>query len=710
MNSNLRMFFTKQTYLFAIFLSVISCSKENNDPIPEPEPEEPVGVVVEGCDSFTEALPSLNTATIDFECNGNPFSEEGALSDDNLTGTWGRFGGAAGTAFLKLGYANNPNPGDVNSSSKVLSISEDANIEPWAGFFFNLNEKITFPAGQEAISIDVHSAAPGQSVLLKIEDSSNSDNFKEVIIVTTASGAWEKLVYNFSAEDNNKYDRIVIIAASTTTNSTATTHYIDNIAFSTPVVVEEPDSPTSAPTAPTLDAADVMSVFSDSYTDVAGTDFNPNWGQSTQVSNLDLDGNSVIKYANLNYQGTAFASPLNVSGYTSIHVDYWTSDSTALNFFLISSGEGKEKAKALDVSNLGQWNSVDIALTDFSDVVDLSDVIQFKVDGNGTVFFDNIYFHGEAPVNTAPTTAPTAPTAAAANVISIFSDSYTDVEGTDFNPNWGQSTQVSSLDLDGNSVMKYSNLNYQGTAFASPLNVIDYESIHIDYYTPDATTLNFFLISSGEGKEKAKALDVSNLGQWNSIDIPLTDFSDVVDLADVIQFKVDGNGTVFFDNIYFKKAVATTPATGPTLPSAASEDVISIFSDSYTDVEGTDFNPNWGQSTQVSNLDLDGNSVMKYTNLNYQGTAFSSPLNVSGYTSIHLDYWTSDSTALNFFLISSGEGKEKAKALDVSNLGQWNSIDIPLTDFSDVVDLADVIQFKVDGNGTVFFDNIYFKK
>ena len=534
-------------------LTFTACSTDNdNEPIMEPDPEE-VGIVVEGCDSFTEALPSLNTATIDFECNGNPFSEEGALSDANLSGTWGRFGGAAGTAFLKLGYANNPNPGDVNSSSKVLSISEDANIEPWAGFFFNLNEKIIFPAGQEAISIDVHSAAPGQSVLLKIEDSSNSDNFKEATIVTTASGAWEKLVFNFSAEDSNKYDRIVIIAAITTTNSAATIHYIDNIAFSTPVVVEEPDSPTSTAAAPTQDAAGVMSIFSDSYTDVEGTDFNPNWGQSTQVSNLDLDGNSVMKYAGLNYQGTAFASALNVSGYTSIHVDYWTSDSTALNFFLISSGEGKEKAKALDVSNLGQWNSIDIPLTDFSDVVDLADVIQFKVDGNGTVFFDNIYFHGEVPVNSTPATGPTAPTAAAANVISIFSDSYTDVEGTDFNPNWGQSTQVSNLDLDGNSVMKYAGLNYQGTAFASALNVSGYTSIHVDYWTSDSTALNFFLISSGEGKEKAKALDVSNLGQWNSIDIPLTDFSDVVDLTDVIQFKVDGNGTIFFDNFYFKK-------------------------------------------------------------------------------------------------------------------------------------------------------------
>ena len=543
------MFFTKQTYLFAIFLSVISCSKENNDVIPDPDPD-PDGVVVEGCDSFTEALPSLNTATIDFECNGNPFSEEGALSDDNLTGTWGRFGGAAGTAFLKLGYANNPNPGDVNSSSKVLSISEDANIEPWAGFFFNLNEKITFPAGQEAISIDVHSAAPGQSVLLKIEDSSNSDNFKEVIIVTTASGAWEKLVYNFSAEDNNKYDRIVIIAASTTTNSTATTHYIDNIAFSTPVVVEEPDSPTSAPTAPTLDAADVMSVFSDSYTDVAGTDFNPNWGQSTQVSNLDLDGNSVIKYANLNYQGTAFASPLNVSGYTSIHVDYWTSDSTALNFFLISSGEGKEKAKALDVSNLGQWNSVDIALTDFSDVVDLSDVIQFKVDGNGTVFFDNIYFHGETPVASSPAAGPEAPTAAAEDVLSIFSDSYTDVEGTNFNPDWGQSTQVTTEVLADNSVLKYTNLNYQGTEFTAQ-DVSAYSSIHIDYWSADQTTVDFFLISNEPTTEVKKTIAITP-GEWNSIDIPLSEFSPV-ELNKVFQFKIVGAGTIFFDNFYFKK-------------------------------------------------------------------------------------------------------------------------------------------------------------
>ena len=532
-------------------LTFTACStdNDNDEPIIDAEPE-PVGVVVEGCDSFTEALPSLNTATIDFECNGNPFSEEGSLSDANLNGTWGRFGGAAGVEYLELDYVDNPNPGTVNSSSKVLKIEEDAGIEPWAGFFFNLNEKIVFPAGQEAISIDVHSAAPGQNVLLKIEDSSNSDNFKEATVTTTATGAWEKLVYNFSAEDSNKYDRIVIIAAINITNSAETTYYIDNIAFSTPVAVEEVSSPTAAPTAPSLDAADVMSVFSDSYTDVAGTDFNPNWGQSTQVSTEDLGGNSVLKYASLNYQGTAFASALDVSGYTSIHLDYWTSDSTALNFFLISSGEGKEKAKALDVSSLGEWKSVDIALTDFSDVVDLADVIQFKVDGNGTVFFDNIYFHGETPVASSPAAGPEAPTASAEDVLSIFSDSYTDVEGTNFNPDWGQSTQVTTEVLADNSVLKYTNLNYQGTEFTAQ-DVSTYSSIHIDYWSADQTTVDFFLISNEPTTEVKKTIAITP-GEWNSIDIPLSEFSPV-ELNKVFQFKIVGAGTIFFDNFYFKK-------------------------------------------------------------------------------------------------------------------------------------------------------------
>ena len=84
----------------------------------------------------------------------------------------------------------------------------------------------------------------------------------------------------------------------------------------------------------------------------------------------------------------------------------------------------------------------------------------------------------------------------------------------------------------------------------------------------------------------------------------------------------------------------------------------------------------------------------------------SSSLDVSGMTMIHLDYWTPDSSALNLSLISTGP-VETPYAIEVT-AGQWVSVDIPLTEFSGVVDLTDVIQLKFDGNGTIFLVNIYF--
>ena len=54
-------------------------------------------------------------------------------------------------------------------------------------------------------------------------------------------------------------------------------------------------------------------------------------------------------------------------------------------------------------------------------------------------------------------------------------------------------------------------------------------------------------------------------------------------------------------------------------PAKNDEDVISIFSDAYTDIAGTDFNPNWSQSTIYNAFDLNGDAILQYSNLNYQG-------------------------------------------------------------------------------------------
>ena len=468
-----------------------------------------------------------------------------------------------------------------------------------------------------------------------------------------------------------------------------------------------PTEPAAAAPTPTEPEANVISLFSDAYTDIAGVDLNPSWGQATVVTVEDIAGSNTLKYAGLDYQGTDFAgNPQDVSGMDSLHLDFWTADSTALNVYLISSG-GVETAFALSITP-NTWVSTDILLTEFAGV-DLTDVIQLKFDGNGTIFLDNLYFVGSGGgTPTAPAMAAPAPTEAAANVISLFSDAYVDIAGIDYNPNWGQATVVTQVDIAGDNTLKYEGLDYQGTDFSgNPQDVSGMASLHLDFWTADSTALNVSLISSGPA-ETAFALTVMP-NTWVSVDIPLTAFAGV-DLTDVIQLKFDGNGTVFLDNLYFTNGggqPATEPVVAAPTPTAAPADVISLFSDAYTDITGIDYNPNWGQATVTTQVDIAGNNTLKYAGLDYQGTDFSgNPQDVSGMGTLHLDFWTADSTALNVFLISSGP-TEVAFALTVTP-NTWVSVDVPLTEFAGV-NLADVIQLKFDGNGTIFLDNLYFE-
>jgi len=92
----------------------------------------------------------------------------------------------------------------------------------------------------------------------------------------------------------------------------------------------------AAPAPPVRAASDVISIFSGAYTNVAGTDFNPNWGQSTISTIVDIAGNPTIKYSNLNYQGTQFGSTVNASTFTFLHIDLWTLDATSVSVFPIS--------------------------------------------------------------------------------------------------------------------------------------------------------------------------------------------------------------------------------------------------------------------------------------------------------------------------------------------------------------------------------------
>ena len=400
-------------------------------------------------------------------------------------------------------------------------------------------------------------------------------------------------------------------------------------------------NPATGSSVPTSLSADVLSVYSDTYTSNA-TNLNPSWGQATVMTEIDIDGNKAMKYANLNYQGIEYTSS-DVSAMEYVHLDYYTADATAFQFFLIAGGENAYDVAATDGITTGEWVSIDIPLSFFSDAGrDLTAAIQFKIVGNNNLFLDNLYFwkepaatgtdtslsdltvdgttitgfssssssysielpagtvsvptlvatttDGDATsvitnatslpgdstilvtaqdgtttntvtvsfsIDPTPTAAALVPTSLPADVISVYSDTYTS-NATNLNPGWGQATVMTEIDIDGNKAMKYANLNYQGLEYASS-DVSEMGYLHLDYYTADATAFQFFLIAGGENAYDVAATDGITTGEWVSIDIPLSFFSDAGrDLTAAIQFKIVGNNNLFLDNLYFWKEPAAT--------------------------------------------------------------------------------------------------------------------------------------------------------
>lgn len=397
--------------IFSFFTVILSCGKDEVEEAPTitvetPEPETPSDSGTDTSSDFVEGIdPDLNEGTITFEEYGPSFSLENAQAADRLEGNWGYFGGA-NDQNLTVAYAENPGTNSVNNSARVIQVTEPVGVQSWAGFYFMLEEKINFPAGKEAISVQFYSPGPDHVVLLKLEDElanetegkkSTGDLFAE----TTGTG-WETLVFNIPDLEGRDgfYNTITMILGYGLTNEEEANYYIDNFDFATPVEVIAAAAPETAPDAPTYQAEEVISVFSDAYAAVEGINLNPNWGQSTVVTEETIAENTVLKYENLNYQGTTFETAIDLSSKTRLNIDYFTGDASTLKFFLISpdgddaDDAAEEKAYELDLTNQGQWNRAIIDLTHFSDVVDLSQVFQLKVEGTGTVYFDNIFFYG----------------------------------------------------------------------------------------------------------------------------------------------------------------------------------------------------------------------------------------------------------------------------------------------------------------------------
>ncbi|MFN7705976.1 MAG: PKD domain-containing protein [Chryseotalea sp.] len=471
------------------------------------------------------------------------------------------------TTFNGASFAIVNNPSVSGTNNKETKVGAITNIgAAFEGIFIDLETQIDL-ATNKTIAMNVRSTV-AVPILVKLEEGTSGP--VEVSVNHGGTG-WENLKFNFTS--SAKYSRITMFVDGPGT--TAGTFFVDDIVQEATVAPTAPT--TAAPTPPARAAGDVVSLFSGAYTNVTVDTWRTGWSAGT-LEDVNIAGNPTKKYSGLDFVGVETFNPkVNVANMTHVHIDVWSADFNQFSLKLVNFGATTTEHQ-VDYANpaKGEWISYDIPLTAFTGLAARNELAQYifvgRPIGNNTIFIDNFYFYRN-PVVTAPNTAaPTPPARAAGDVISIFSGSYTNLSGIDYNPNWGQSGFGSVNPAfnpgNGNLVLAYPNFNYQGTQLASNVDASAMQFLHVDIWVAAGTDrqVKVSTINAGTGAAEFLVNVPLTPGQWNSVDLPKSSFTGMTWNA-INQLKFDGqfngNGTanttpfnIYLDNIYFYKAAA----------------------------------------------------------------------------------------------------------------------------------------------------------
>jgi hypothetical protein len=340
----------------------------------------------------------------------------------------------------------------------------------------------------------------------------------------------------------------------------------------------------------------VVSVFSDSYTSIA-TNLNPNWGQSGfgQVNpNFSVgNGNVVLAYPNFNYQGTELTTT-NAATMEFLHVDIWTNanpNTTIVQVSPINNGTGTAETLVTINHVAGEWYSVDIPKSAFTGMT-WNSVFQLKFAANG-------------PGSTTPAT--------------IYLDNIyfwkAPIE-------LGADATLSDLKVDGSTVANFSSLN-NNYNFEVPQGTTDIPQVTATTTDATATTV---------------------ITQATSIP------------GDATVVVTSQNGVVV--NTYtvsYSFIMPTAPMTAAPTPQLDAANVLSLFSNAFTNVAIDTWLTGWSAAA-LEDLQIEGNDTKKYSNLNFAGIEMTgnNSIDATDAEFFHVDFWTANVTTFRIKLVDFG--------------------------------------------------------
>ena len=313
-----------------------------------------------------------------------------------------------------LEIVNNPAASGINTSAKVAKFTALKAGQPYAGcesahgannlgpfVLYSTNSTIKIMVRKPTIS----------NVGMKLVAATGWSQ-PEIKVSNTKINEWEELTFDFSAFPNppaseGKYDQIVIFPDFTSSaRAQDNIIYFDNITFNKKGAVS--NVPTTAAPTPTRNATDVISMFSNAYTNVTVDTWRTEWSNAT-LEDVKIASNDTKKYSKLDFVGIeTVAKQMDISGMTHMHIDVWSSDFNFFGVKLVDFGangkhdgttpvDDKEHQVDLNAPAKGQWVSLDIPIASFTGLTTKKNIAQLilvgQPTGATTVFLDNVYFY-----------------------------------------------------------------------------------------------------------------------------------------------------------------------------------------------------------------------------------------------------------------------------------------------------------------------------
>jgi hypothetical protein len=326
---------------------------------------------------------------------------------------------------------------------------------------------------------------------------------------------------------------------------------------------------------PTLPGSDVISLFSNAYDNVPVDTWKTDWSSAT-LEDIQINGNDTKRYSSLDFVGIeTVSSMIDATQMTHFHTDVWSADFTTFKIKLVDFGAdgayggGDDKEHEIVINNPAQeeWVSLDIPLSLFTNLTTRAHIAQLiyvgAPTGNNTVYIDNVYFY---KMSASPSVAAPTPTLPASQVISMFSNAYTNVPVDTWKTSWS-SANLEETAIAGDDVKKYTMLNFVGIeTIAQMINATSMTHFHTDIWTPNATTFKIKLVDlgangvydgvgQGDDVEHEIVIDSPAQNTWVSLDIPLSTFTNLTTRGHIAQliFAAEpvGSATVYIDNVYF---------------------------------------------------------------------------------------------------------------------------------------------------------------